>query len=141
MGAFAWWAGHSRHAGKLLGLLAVAGVVALLWSFRLRIALALVLALGLGVTRWQWGRDAHQTPVGKSTALRVLRILSRSSYALFLTHFSIVLLANVLWARFAWTVPGGAAWFTAGAWVVCVVISMLFERLVERPLSAIRIPA
>lgn len=141
MGAFAWWAGHSRHAGKVLGLLAVAGAAALLWDFRLRIALALVLALGLGLARWHLGHDAHQKPVRKSTALRVLRILSRSSYALFLTHFSIVLLANVLWAHLAWTVPGGAAWFTAGAWVVCVSISMLFERLVERPLSALRIPA
>ncbi len=141
MGAFAWWAGHSRHAGKLLGLVAVAGAAALLWDFRLRIALALVLALGLGLARWQLGHDAHQKPARKSMALRLLRILSRSSYALFLTHFSIVLLANVLWARSAWTTPGGAAWFTAAAWVVCVAISMLFERLVERPLSAIRIPA
>ena len=141
MGAFAWWAGHSRHSGKLLALLAAAGCAALLWDFRLRIALALVVALGLGVARWQLGHDANQKPVLKPVALRLLRILSRSSYALFLTHFSIVLLSNVLWARFAWTVPGAAAWVAAAAWIVCVVVSMLFERFVERPLSVIRIPA
>ena len=141
MGAFAWWAGHSRHSGKLLALLAAAGCAALLWDFRLRIALALVVALGLGVARWQLGHDTNQKPVLKPVALRLLRILSRSSYALFLTHFSIVLLSNVLWARFAWTVPGAAAWVAAAAWIVCVVVSMLFERFVERPLSVIRIPA
>jgi peptidoglycan/LPS O-acetylase OafA/YrhL len=142
MGAFAWWAGHSRHAGKLLALLAAAGCAALLWDFRLRIALALVVALGLGVARWQLVHEAlHQKPALKPVALRLLRLLSRSSYALFLTHFSIVLLANVLWTRFTWTVPGAAAWMTAAAWVVCVAVSMVFERLVERPLSAIRIPA
>jgi peptidoglycan/LPS O-acetylase OafA/YrhL len=142
MGAFAWWAGHSRHAGKLLALLAAAGCAALVWDFRLRIALALVVALGLGVARWQSGHDdAHQKPTLRPMALRLLRILSRSSYALFLTHFSIVLMANVLWARSAWTAPSAAAWVTAAAWVVCVAVSMVFERCVERPLSAIRIAA
>nr|WP_295770848.1 acyltransferase family protein [Rhodoferax sp.] len=141
MGAFAWWAGHSRHAGKLLTLLAAAGVAALVWDFRLRIALALVVALGLGVARWHSGHEAHQKPVLRSFAFRLMRVLSRSSYALFLTHFCIVLFANVLWARFAWTQPGAAVWFSAVTWVVCVAVSMLFERFVERPLSALRVPA
>ncbi len=139
MGAFAWWAGHARRAGKLLLMLATVGTAALLWDFRLRIALALVLALGLGLARWRMGHEA-KGPVLHPLAFRLLRILSRSSYALFLTHFSIVLLANVLWAHAAWTFAGAAAWFTAGAWVACVAVSLLFERFVERRLSAIRIP-
>ncbi len=145
MGAFAWWAGHSRHAGKWLSLLAVAGAAALMWDFRLRIALAVVVALGLGVARWRLGHDAGQKPAAKSasssTALRVLRLLGRSSYALFLTHFTVVLLANVLWVRLGWTGPAATTGFMAAAWVACVGISLLFERFVERPLSAIRIPA
>ena len=140
MGAFAWWAGHSRHAGKWLGLLAVAGAAALLWDFRLRIALALAVALGLGVARWRMGHDARPKVAPTPTRLRVLRLLGRSSYALFLTHFTVVLLANVLWVRLGWAVPGAAAWFMAAAWVVCVAISLVFERYVERPLSAVRIP-
>ena len=75
------------------------------------------------------------------TVRMLLQILSRSSYALFLTHFSIVLLANVLWVQAAWSMAGAAAWLTAGAWLACVAIALLFERFVERPLSAIRLPA
>ena len=145
MGAFAWWAGHSRHAGKWLSLLAVVGAAALLWDFRFRIALALAVAVGLGAARWRLDHDTNQELAPKSASssstLRVLRLLGRSSYALFLTHFTIVLWANVLWMRLAWTVPGAATWFMATAWVACVVISLLFERFVEGPLSAIRIPA
>ncbi len=142
MGAFAWWAGHSRHAGKLLAMLALAGAAALVWDFRLRIALALFLALGLGVARWHLRREVQQKPTLRPLALRLLRLLSRSSYALFLTHFSIVLLANVVWERFGWTATGySVVWFAAVTWLVCVALSMLFERFVERPLSAIRIPA
>lgn len=141
LGAFAWWAGHSRHARKWLSLLVVAGAAALLWDFRLRIALALAVAVGLGVARWRMGHSsAGAQPTRKPMPLRVLRPLGRSSYALFLTHFTVVLLANVLWVRLAWTAPGAAAWFMAAAWVICVAISLLFERYVERPLSAIRIP-
>lgn len=141
MGAFAWWAGHSRHAGKLLVVLAAAGSAALVWDFRLRIALALLVALGLGVARWQLSRDAHQTPPAKkSWGVWLLRRLSRSSYALFLTHFTIVLLANVLWVQWGWTFAGAAVWFTAGAWAVCILIAMVFERFVERPLSVLRLP-
>ena len=147
LGAFAWWAGHSRNAGKWLFLLAVVGAAALVWDFRLRIALAVLVAIGLGVVRWrvtQAAQAAHVTnpaparPLPKAT--RLLRVFSRSSYALFLTHFAVVLLANVLWVRLAWTVPGAAAWFMAAAWALCVALSLLFERYVERPLSAVRIP-
>ncbi|MES2947611.1 MAG: acyltransferase family protein [Pseudomonadota bacterium] len=139
MGAFAWWAGHARHAGKWLALLAGIGIAALLWDFRLRIALALLVAMGLGVARWRLSHDA-QASVLHPVVSNLLRVMSRSSYALFLTHFSIVLLANVVWAQGAWAFTGAALWVTAGAWVACVAISLLFERFVERPLSAIRIP-
>jgi peptidoglycan/LPS O-acetylase OafA/YrhL len=142
LGAFAWWAGHSRNAGKWLVLLAVVGAAALVWDFRLRIALAVLVAIGLGVVRWRATQTSHSTTPARQLPLatRLLRVLSRSSYALFLTHFSIVLLGNVLWVQWAWSFAGAAAWFTVGAWLACMVIAFLFERFVERPLSAVRVP-
>ena len=139
LGAFAWWAGHSRHAGKLLAVLAAAGIAALLWDFRLRIALAVLVALGLGVARWQLDHETTHRPVRRSLATRLQRMLSRSSYSLFLTHFSVVVLANVVWARMGANATGSAIGFTVAAWLVCIAISLLFEQWVERPLSAIRV--
>lgn len=138
LGAFAWWAGHSRHGGRVLFGLAAVGVAALLWDFRMRIALALVVALGLGLARRRLSNDRPLLAPHPAWT-RPLRVLGRSSYALFLTHFATLMLANALWAHLAWTFDGAAAVVAACAWAACVVIALLFERFVERPLSAIRI--
>jgi peptidoglycan/LPS O-acetylase OafA/YrhL len=138
MGAFAWWAGHSRHAGPRLVALAGAGALALLWDFRLRILLALAVALWLGVARWRTAQDgtAHALPVSMS---RAVRVLGRCSYALFLTHFCVILLANVAWAHLQWTFAGSAGLVTLVAWSACVVLALAFERYIERPLSGLRL--
>lgn len=138
MGAFAWWAGHSRQAGLRLAVLATVGVLALLWDFRLRIVLALVVALWLGFARWRMARDghAHTLPVGLAKAVRVL---GRCSYALFLTHFCVILLANVAWEHLQWTFSGSAGLVALVAWGACVALALVFERYVERPLSGLRL--
>lgn len=138
MGAFAWWAGHSRQAGLRLAALAAAGALALLWDFRLRILLALVVALWLGFARWRMARDgdAHTLPAGMS---RAVRVLGRCSYALFLTHFCVILLANVAWEQLQWTFSGSAGLVALVAWSACVALALAFERYVERPLSGLRL--
>lgn len=138
MGAFAWWAGHSRQAGTRLAALAAVGTLALLWDFRLRILLALVVALWLGFARWRMARDgaAHILPIGMS---RAVRVLGRCSYALFLTHFCVILLANVAWSRLHWTFAGSAGLVALVAWGACVALALAFERYVERPLSGLRL--
>lgn len=138
MGAFAWWAGHSRQAGLRLAALAAAGVLALLWDFRLRILLALAVALWLGFTRWRTARDgaAHTLTTGLS---KVVRVLGRCSYALFLTHFCMILLANVAWAHLQWTFAGSVGLVVLVAWSACVGLALAFERYVERPLAGLRL--
>ena len=143
MGAFAWWVGNSRYAGRWLALMVVVGAAALAWDFRLRIGLALLVAIGLGIVRCRLAATAHQTQAAAprlSETTSLLRVFSRSSYALFLTHFCTVLLGNVLWLHLGWTFSGAAAWFVAGAWLVCVAVALVFERFVERPLSVLRVP-
>ncbi len=138
MGALAWWAGHSRQAGLRLAALAGAGALALLWDFRVRILLALLVALWLGFARWRMARDgaAHTLPEGIS---RAIRVLGRCSYALFLTHFCVILLANVAWEQLQWTFSGSAGLVALAAWSACVVLALAFERYVERPLSGLRL--
>ena len=138
MGAFAWWVGHSRHSGKLLSVLAIAGVAALAWDFRDRIAVAWVIAMVLGVAR-------SRMPDGRSVLPRSprlhawIRAGARSSYALFLTHFSVWMLANALWANLGWVSVGALGFVTATAWVLCLLVATGFERYIERPLALVRI--
>jgi peptidoglycan/LPS O-acetylase OafA/YrhL len=137
MGAFAWWMGHSRHPGRWLVVLALVGATALAWDFRERIALAWVTALALGISRSRLS-TAH---AASTTRLRLnswIRRGARSSYALFLTHFSVVMLTNALWANGRWESGASLALVSFFAWLACQLLAVLFERYVERPLSAIR---
>lgn len=137
MGAFAWWAGHSPHRTRKLVMLATVGIAALVWEFRLRIALALMVALWLGYARSQMTRQKVTSKPLHSALIRLIRRSGRSSYALFLTHFSVLMLANVVWASMPWTFDGAALVFTVCAWLACIALALLFERWVERPLSAL----
>jgi peptidoglycan/LPS O-acetylase OafA/YrhL len=138
MGAFAWWVGHSRRSGKLLLVMAIAGVAALMWDFRERVALAWVVAMMLGVVRSHLSTERLATLQWPGLQTWIRRG-ARSSYALFLTHFSVWMLANALWANLGWVSVSALVCVTLGTWVACLLLAMVFERYVERPLSLIRI--
>ena len=138
MGAFAWWGGHSRHSGKWLLVLAIAGAAALAWDFRERIALAWVVALVLGLARSRLSTQQLATLVWSGLQTWITRS-ARSSYALFLTHFSVLMLANALWANLGWVSLGALVFVTLMAWAACLLVAMVFERYVERPLATIRV--
>jgi peptidoglycan/LPS O-acetylase OafA/YrhL len=145
MGAIAWWAGRSKHAVRYLTLLALIGAAALLWDFRLRIALAGATALMLGVGLWHRTRIAAP-PVLPNTArympgwlTPVISALARSSYALFLVHFSVLILANTWFAQLH-TSRSITVWcMLIGAWAVSQAVALVFERWVERPLSQLKL--
>jgi peptidoglycan/LPS O-acetylase OafA/YrhL len=60
-----------------------------------------------------------------------------SSYALFLVHFSVLMLCNALWVQLGLMGAGALAWVVLGYWVTCLGVALLFERWVERPLSGL----
>lgn len=145
MGAIAWWAGRSKYAVRYLTLLALIGAVALLWDFRLRIALAGATALLLGVGLWH--RTHRVAPSAQPLSAKcmpdwltsVIAALARSSYALFLVHFSVLILANTWFAQLD-TSRSITLWcMLVGAWAVSQVLALGFERWVERPLSQLKI--
>jgi peptidoglycan/LPS O-acetylase OafA/YrhL len=138
MGAFAWWVGHSRQSGKLLLVLAVTGVTALVWDFRERIALAWVIALMLGMARSRLSTERLATPY-RPRLQTWIRRGARSSYALFLTHFSVWMLANALWTNLGWVSVSALVGVTLGTWAACLLVAMVFERYVERHLATIRV--
>ena len=138
LGAFAWWVGHSRHPGRALLVLAIVGAAALVWDFRERIALAWVVAMVLGVARSRLPTE-RLTTIHKTRLRAWIRKGARSSYALFLTHFSVWMLANALWAHLGWVSISALVGVTFGAWATCLLVAVVFERYVERPLATVRV--
>jgi len=128
LGALAWWAGlRARHSGYALALYlgtVSAGLGSLALGFRERIALA----MGVSTVLASFG----STPLHLPRRLDAwVRRLSNSSYALFLVHFSVLLLANALWAVLEiddtdWALP-----FTAAAWALSLLASYAFHTQVE----------
>jgi peptidoglycan/LPS O-acetylase OafA/YrhL len=133
LGAAAFWAARSDHPGWMLGLLAGTGLLALTIDFRWRIALALGTALLLGLVQW---RDQAALPPGRETtsggASRWIGRLGQSSYALFLVHFSVLMLGNAVFVRWGLTGAGSAALVLLTSWSVSMVLALWFERWVER---------
>ena len=128
LGALAQWAGlRTRHCGYalLLYLLTlIVGLGSLALVFRERIALAMGISTVLasfGSARMQWPRAIDHG----------IRRLSQYSYALFLVHFSVLLLANAVWNMIPMHSPEWAVPFTLAAWAVCLLVSYLFHTQIE----------
>lgn len=134
MGAMAYWVGTSRHPGKLLGLVAAVGLLALMFDFRERIAIALSVALVLALVQWRDHARPNQS-VMPAVLSRGVGLIGQASYALFLVHFPVLMLGNALFSR--WNLDG-MAWallVLLGCWAVSLGLALLFERWVEAPLS------
>ena len=138
LGAATFWAVNSDKRGWRLILLASVGWLALAFDFRLRIALALVVALVLALATLLNHKNSITTPTKPHSPAPVRRMvhqLGHTSYALFLVHFSVLLLCNALFVY--WRLTGAlAAWIMLfGSWMACMGMATLFERWVERPLT------
>jgi peptidoglycan/LPS O-acetylase OafA/YrhL len=128
MGAVASWAQRSRHRNAILLSLCLVVALAMVLDFRGRLVLALVTALLLGT----------MPAVGMSLPSWLQRWvvrLGRSSYGLFLVHFSVLLFINVVFAH--WAMQGLAALYAMLALGVLLstLLGLAFARYVEAPLS------
>lgn len=136
LGALAWWSGlRARHGAVALSLYLTAlcvGLTALAVDFRERIALAIsVSAVLVGFGSWQ--------PQMPRAVDRVVERLSQTSYALFLVHYGVLLLANAAWSALG--LEGGlvAAFFMLGSWLMAMGASVLFHTQVEQRLAQWRV--
>jgi peptidoglycan/LPS O-acetylase OafA/YrhL len=139
MGALAWWGQQSAQPRRWLAILLTLGLSALAWDFRIRIAIALVTALALLVVPW-YQRKHMQTPLLPSWLRHATSTLARSAYALFLVHFSVLLLGNAIYVQLPQDTPAASMWVVVPAiWLCSLATSLVFERWVERPLSGVRL--
>ena len=131
LGAAAWWAGSAKYPALPLALLAGVSLLALAFDFRMRIALALAVALLLGLRQWQQAT----TPEGPSLLARALHWLGKSSYALFLVHFPVLMLGNALFVKLHLSGPQAGIAMLLACWATSMLVAQLFERWVEAPLT------
>lgn len=132
MGALAYWVGSSRHPGRLLGLMTLAGLAALALDFRGRIALALVVALLLALLQWR-DHSPRQSRMPVGLGYLVGR-LGQTSYALFLVHFPVLMLGNAVLAKLQLRSDAAAMGVLLASWAASLALALLFERWVEAPL-------
>jgi peptidoglycan/LPS O-acetylase OafA/YrhL len=140
LGAIAYWAARSSRAGWWLLLFAAACIAALAIDFRERIVLALVTALLLGLVQWHSLQGGSLSGGLPTSWARWFRYLSNSSYALFLVHFSVLMLGNAWFSRLNSPSAFSAVLVLLTCWLVSMALAMLFVRWVERPLSRLGSP-
>jgi len=126
LGAAAWWAGDVRRSAGWIALIAAIGLAALAFDFRTRIAVALAVALLLALSR-------RSGVLERWPDWPPFAFLGQVSYALFLTHFPLVLLANAVFVRFGWVTPQAAVFGILATWTASVGLATLFYRYVEMP--------
>ncbi|MCJ0762719.1 acyltransferase family protein [Variovorax terrae] len=129
LGLLAFWAGRSPRPWLWLGGMAAMGALALAIDFRARIATALAVALMLAwAQRSEWMRRWPHPPL--------VRTLGQTSYSVFLVHFPVCLLVNLLVSRLWPTQPLANALGMLTAFVLSVLAGQLLHRGVEaRPPS------
>ena len=127
LGALLAWSLHgpdgARGARHWMLLCMLSAVIAA-WAFprpRLLISVLVCLLLWLGVWRWQ--------PSERCSTW--LQRHSELSYALFLTHFMPLVVANAVWIRWGGQSPAVGVLLLVLTWGVCVVWSAMFHRAVQ----------
>jgi peptidoglycan/LPS O-acetylase OafA/YrhL len=124
LGVCAWWAGSREAPLHWLGLIALAGLAALAFDWRLRIAVALAVALALALSR-------RTGLLGRWPRSNLLGWLGGIAYSVFLVHFPIcVAIGALVWAAFPGQ-PLASALGLLAAWAASVAGGALFHRHVE----------
>ncbi|MCH7342586.1 acyltransferase family protein [Pelomonas sp. CA6] len=131
LGALVHWLSLSGRPRRWMALLLALGGVALWLEFRERLALALCTAalLALWLRRPQWNAWLERRPALAAG----IAAAGRHSYALFLTHFAVLLLLNAAFDRMDPQAPLWAGVYALAAWLLCNAASLPFHRWVERP--------
>lgn len=124
LGVMVQWSGGFTRKHPWLGVLAAIVIVALTLEWRSRLLVAAVTALMLGI-------GLHLKPFLGTAAHAAIAWLGRTSYALFLVHYPVVLIVGTVVAGL-WpgNVPAHAAGLLA-AWALSVVAAGSLHRSLE----------
>ena len=133
LGALAWWASDPKRRPMailtLLLLIVVPTQLALAVDFRSRIALAFTVACLLLL----FGRE--KPAMFGAGASRLVQMLAKTSYSVFLVHFPVCLVVNAVFMRFAPEVPHLQFIGVVLGWTASLIAGAAFHRWVEAPLG------
>ncbi|WP_313704632.1 acyltransferase [Massilia sp.] len=133
LGALAWWASDPKRqpvAIMVLLLLIVAPTqLALAVDFRVRIAVAFAVACLLLLL----GRERPALLTGHIS--RLMQLLARTSYSVFLVHFPVCLVVNAAFTRFAPELPHIQFIGMVVGWTSSLIAGAAFYRWVEVPIG------
>lgn len=125
MGAGVYWAGRSARPWPWLAMIAVVLAAALLLEFRWRLVVALAAAAALAL--------AGRMPPERADPRRWIGRLSRLSYALFLVHFPVILVASAVIGAVGSPSPAVGVVGALLAWAASLWAAGLLHRWVEAP--------
>jgi len=132
LGAAAYWAGHRGSGSRFwLALIVSLSFIALIIDFRARIALAVGVALILYLAR-----DSKH--IEQYAARPVPQHLSKISYSLFLVHFPILMLANLLFNELGYTSALAGTVGMLATWGISLYAAGVFYRWIEKPASSFK---
>ncbi|HSI44153.1 MAG TPA: acyltransferase [Methylotenera sp.] len=128
MGAAAYWSGQQQegYSKHWLWLIILLTIAALIIQFRARIMIALIVTLTLNFTI----NIQHGIPTGLQS---LLRVLGKISYALFLVHFPILMLANAAFERLDLSRAYAGGIFMLASWTLSLLAAGIFYRHIEKP--------
>ena len=124
LGAMAYWLGKSRSRSSRWELAGVGALVAVALSLHFRGRL--VLACGVAASLYFSGAWGSRPP-------GIVAYLSRISYALFLIHYPIVLLANRVCVQCEIQRPAAIALCALATWLASLLAAALFHHWIESP--------
>ena len=130
LGALAYSASHLRHSAIWFWFNILLAALALCIDFRLRILIAVIVALILfyiGNKQIKLGA-LHQ---------KIIHYLGTISYALFLVHFSVLMIANSIFSWFEIINPLAGGFFMLITWIGSLILADFFYRRIEKPATAL----
>jgi len=127
MGMLSFWATQSSRGKNLFYLTTISALGSFSYAPRTR----LLIAIGTAVCLY-WATRLKPSSTLNPKA-KYLSLLSDSSYALFLNHFSVIIVMSGCWFYFNFHSALSAAAFIGLGWALSFIFSLMIYKCVEQP--------
>jgi peptidoglycan/LPS O-acetylase OafA/YrhL len=126
LGVLAAWAKRSEHDAYIFMFVLFFGIAAWSEDHRIRLAIAMVCAMTLFLF-------SHRQ-IAEGALTRWVQTMSDSSYAIFLTHFGVLIILNAIWEQWHLQSATHAVMFTAVGCLLSNLVGWAFHRWGEKPI-------